>query len=137
MSAELLVNVLIADDDPHVRSAVRLLLEDEPGISIVAEWATVDGLVEQVVGSRSDVVLVDWDLPGLRNGALLRRLWSDAPGCRVVALSGRPEQRDEALRSGAVSFVCKGDAPDSLLAVLRRLRVERAESPPRSAATRR
>ena len=131
------MNVLIADDDPHVRSAVRLLLEDEPGISIVAEWATVDGLVEQVVGSESDVMLVDWDLPGLRNGTALRRLWSDAPGCRLVALSGRPEERDEALRSGAVSFVCKGDAPDSLLAVLRRLRVERSESPPRSTAARR
>jgi DNA-binding NarL/FixJ family response regulator len=130
------VNVLIADDDPHVRSAVRLLLEDEPGISIVAEWATVDGLVEQVVGSESDVILVDWDLPGLRNGIALRRLSSDAPGCRVVALSGRPEQRDEALRSGAVSFVCKGDAPDSLLAVLRRLRVEPSEPTPRSTATR-
>lgn len=118
------MNVLIADDDPHVRSAVRLLLEDEPGISIVADCATADGLVERAVGSESDVVLVDWDLPGLRGGAELRRLSSDAPGCRVVALSGRPEQRDEALRSGAVSFVCKGDAPDSLLTVLRRLGVE-------------
>ena len=131
------MRVLIADDDPHVRSAVRLLLRDEPGISGVADWASVDGLVEQVVGSRSDVVLVDWDLPGLRNGAVLRRLWSDAPGCRVVALSGRPEQRDEALRSGAVSFVCKGDAPDSLLTVLRRLRVERSQPPRRPAAARR
>jgi DNA-binding NarL/FixJ family response regulator len=117
------VNVLIADDDPHVRSAVRLLLEDEPGISIVADCATADGLAERIVCSESDVALVDWDLPGLR-GAELRRLWSDAPRCRVVALSGRPEQREEALRSGAISFVCKGDAPDSLLAVLRRLRVD-------------
>jgi two-component system response regulator DesR len=118
------VNVLIADDDPHVRSAVRLLLEDEPGIAIVADCATIDSLVERAVCSESDVVLVDWDLPGLRGGAELRRLSSHAPGCRVVALSGRPEQRDEALRSGAISFVCKGDAPDSLLTVLRRLRVE-------------
>ena len=116
------MNVLIADDDPHVRSAVRLLLEDEPGISIVADCATAEGLVERVVCSGSDIVLIDWDLPGLHGGAELRRLSNDAPGCRVVALSGRPEQRDEALRSGAVSFVCKGDASDSLLSVLRRLR---------------
>jgi DNA-binding NarL/FixJ family response regulator len=116
------VNVLIADDDPHVRSAVRLLLDDEPGMSIVADCVSVDGLAERAVHSRSDVVLSDWDLPGLRTGAELRRLWADAPRCRIVALSGRPEQRDEALRSGAASFVSKGDPPDTLLRVLRSLR---------------
>jgi DNA-binding NarL/FixJ family response regulator len=116
------VNVLIADDDPHARSAVRLLLDDEPGMSIVAECASADGLGERVVSSGSDVVLVDWDLPGLRTGVELRRLWTGAPRCRIVALSGRPEQREEALRSGAVSFVCKGDPPDTLLRVLRALR---------------
>jgi DNA-binding NarL/FixJ family response regulator len=116
------VNVLLADDDPHVRSAVRLLLAEEPGIAIVADCATADGLVERAVCSESDLVLIDWDLPGWRTGAELRRLRASAPGCRVVALSGRPEQRDEALRAGAVSFVCKGDAPERLLAVLRALR---------------
>jgi DNA-binding NarL/FixJ family response regulator len=116
------VNVLIADDDPHVLSAVRLLLEHEPGMSIVADCTSAEGLVESAVCSESDVILVDWDLPGLRTGAELGRLATYAPRCRIVALSGRPEQRDEALRRGAVSFVSKGDAPDSLLSVLRALR---------------
>ncbi len=125
------MNVLIADDDPHVRSGVRLLLEDEPGISIVADCPTLDGLVEEVVRSHSDVVLVDWDLASLHNGVELRQLRSDVPGCKVVALSGRPEERKEALRSGAVSFVCKGDSPDSLLAVLRGLRLAAGSNPGR------
>jgi DNA-binding NarL/FixJ family response regulator len=116
------VKVLLADDDPHVRSAVRLLLEDEPGISMVPDCATADGLVEQVASSRPDVVLVDWDLPGLRSGGVLPRLRAGAPSLRLVALSGRPEQRNEALRAGAVSFVSKVDAPESLLRVLRSLR---------------
>jgi DNA-binding NarL/FixJ family response regulator len=115
------VNVLIADDDAHVRSAVRLLLEDEPGIFIVGDCATLDGLVERVVRSQCDVVLVDWDLPGLHSGGELDRLRSNVPGCKIVALSGRPEERDEALRAGAVSFVCKGDSPDTLLTALRHL----------------
>jgi hypothetical protein len=43
----------------------------------------------------------------------------------VVALSCCPELRPEALRAGAASFVCKGDAPDRLVSVLRNL--ERAD----------
>jgi DNA-binding NarL/FixJ family response regulator len=116
------VNVLLADDDPHVRSAVRLLLQDEPGIALVAECATADGLVERVLCSRPDVVLVDWDLPGLPAASVLQRLRATAPACQVVVLSGRPEDRAAALRAGAASFVCKGDAPDSLLAALQAVR---------------
>jgi len=89
---------------------------------MVPDCATADGLVERVVFSRPDVVLIDWDLPGLRSGGVLPRLRAGAPSCRVVALSGRPEQRDEALRLGAVSFVSKCDAPESLLRALRALR---------------
>ena len=116
------MRVLLADDDPHVHSAVRLLLEDEPGIVLVASCTTADGLLEQVISSRSDVALVDWDLPGLKDGHTVLLLRSQA--CQVVALSGRPEERDEALRAGAGHFVCKGDAPDSLLLVLRALRLK-------------
>jgi DNA-binding NarL/FixJ family response regulator len=113
------VRVLIVDDDPHVRSAVRLLLENERDVSLVADRATADDLAEHVLRSRSEVVLIDWDL---HPDAELQRLRRLAPRCCVVALSGRPEERLEALQGGAVSFVSKGDAPESLLAVLRGLR---------------
>jgi two-component system response regulator DesR len=116
------VRILLADDDPDVCSAIRLLLEDEPGMSVAADCATAEGLLEKVLCSRSDVVLVDWDLSGLRAGGELDRLRSAAPACQVVALSGRPEQRTEAMRSGAAKFVCKGDPPEGLLEVLRALR---------------
>jgi len=116
------VRILLADDDPHVCSAIRLLLEDEPGVYVAADCATVDRLLERVICSRSDVVLVDWDLVSLRTDTELQRLRSTAPACRIVALSGRPEQRAEALRAGAVSLVCKGDPAEGLLGVLRSLR---------------
>jgi DNA-binding NarL/FixJ family response regulator len=114
------VKVLLADDDPHVRSALRLLLENEPGVAIVGEWTASDGLIDEVVRTQASVVLLDWGLPGL---ALIgvERLQHACPGCRLLALSGRPEQRDDALRAGVAGFVCKGDAPESLLAAVRAL----------------
>jgi DNA-binding NarL/FixJ family response regulator len=115
------VRVLIVDDDVHVRAAIRLLLEQEASVSSVSECATVDCLVEQVAGFRPDAVLIDWDLPGLQPTQDLARMRASAPKTAVVALSCSPEQQPQALRAGAASFVCKGDAPDRLLTALRNL----------------
>ena len=67
------VKVLIADDDAHVRAAIRLLLEQEAGVSSVSECASVDLLVDQVTGFRPDAVLIDWELPGLQPAQQARR----------------------------------------------------------------
>jgi DNA-binding NarL/FixJ family response regulator len=116
------VRVLIADDDAHVRAAIRLLLEQEAGVSSVSECATVDQLVDQVAGFRPDAVLIDWELPGLQPAANhLAQVHASAPGTAVVALSCCPELQPEALRAGAAKFVCKSDAPDKLVAILRNL----------------
>jgi DNA-binding NarL/FixJ family response regulator len=112
------VRVLVADDDADTRSAIRLLLDEEPDLNVAADCETVVGLVERVQCSQSDVVLIDWDLAGDE----LQRLRAAVPDCRVVALSCRPEQQAQALRGGADSFVCKGDPPEALLQVLRGLR---------------
>jgi DNA-binding NarL/FixJ family response regulator len=116
------VKVLIVDDDVHVRAALRLLLEQEAGVSSVRECATLDGLIDQAAGFQPDVVLIDWELPGLQPAPdHLARLHAGAPGAAVVALSCSPELRPEALRAGAANFVCKSDAPDRLVAILRNL----------------
>jgi DNA-binding NarL/FixJ family response regulator len=115
------VKVLLADDDAHVRSALRLLLEDEPGMAIVGESVSADGLLDQVAAAQPAVVLLDWELPGLHADGLLDGLRALQPAPYLVALSGRPEAHDEALRAGIPNFVCKGDAPDVLLAAVRAL----------------
>ncbi len=116
------MRVLVADDDVHVRSALRLLLEQEADVQVVGESDAVDGLMTQVAASQAGVVLLDWELPGLRSNGLVSQLRSATPKLRLVALSGRPEQRTDALRSGMDAFVCKGDAPEELLDTLRALR---------------
>jgi DNA-binding NarL/FixJ family response regulator len=116
------VKVLLADDDAHVRSALRLLLEDEPGMAIVGESVSADGLLDQVATAQPAVVLLDWELPGLHVDGLLDGLRALQPAPYLVALSGRPEAHDEALRAGIPNFVCKGDAPEALLSALKHLR---------------
>jgi DNA-binding NarL/FixJ family response regulator len=112
------VRILVADDDVHVRSALRLLLEQEPDVQVVGESTAAETLVDEIGRCDARVVLLDWELPGLRTNGLLPRLRALV---RTIAMSGRPEQRSEAMRSGVDAFVCKGDAPETLLAAVRSL----------------
>jgi DNA-binding NarL/FixJ family response regulator len=112
------MRVLLADDQAKVRSALRLLLEHEPGIRILGEAVDATGLLDWVTATRPDVVLLDWELPGSRVDGLLPALRKLCPGLSVIALSGRPEAREAALAAGVDVFVSKGDPPERLLAAI-------------------
>jgi DNA-binding NarL/FixJ family response regulator len=120
------MRVLLADDQPTLRSAVRLLLEQEPGVNIVAEVADSDTLLALTADTHPDLVLLDWELPGL-NGAstarsVLNALYSSCPNVTVIVFSGRPEAGRHALAAGASTFVSKADPPEHLLAALRQVK---------------
>jgi DNA-binding NarL/FixJ family response regulator len=120
------MRVLIADDQPQVRSALRLLLKQEPGVTVVGEAEDTQQALELAAGQRPDLVLLDWELPGpwagqpLKNTdqCLLPALRARCPQVKVVALSGRPEARRAALAAGADAFVSKGDPPERVLAAV-------------------
>ena len=112
------MRVLLADDQSKVRSALRLLLEQEPELSGVSEATDADELLAQVGTFRPDIVLLDWELPGLEADGLLPTLRELCPRLKVIALSGRPEACRAALAAGADAFVSKGDPPERLLAAV-------------------
>lgn len=118
------MRVLLADDQAALRSAVRLLLEHEPGVTIVAEAPDASTLLADALHLRPDLVLLDWELPGLDGfssaRSVLESLYTSCPRLHVIVLSGRPEAERLALASGATTFVSKADPPERLLDALRR-----------------
>ena len=112
------MRVLLADDQPNVRSALQLLLEQEMGLREVGEATDVSGLLSQVETNCPDLVLLDWELPGSKNIELLPSLRTKCPQLFVIVLSGHPEARQAALSAGADAFVGKGDSPECLLAAI-------------------
>ena len=110
-----IIGVLIADSRAHARSAMRLLLAQEPDVVVVGEAADVDAAVAAIAACRPDVVLLDWELPGQSGDSALDDLRRVSPELFVIALSGLPEARQEALAAGADGFVSKGDPPEELL----------------------
>jgi DNA-binding NarL/FixJ family response regulator len=112
------MRVLLADDQAKVRSALRLLLMHEPEVEIIGEAVDSTGLLDWVKVVCPDLILLDWELPGLPSVALLPLLHDFCPRLQVIALSGRPEARQAALNAGADAFASKGDPPERLLAAL-------------------
>lgn len=112
------MHILLADKQAEVRSALRFLLEQELGMRVVGEAAEASALLAQRAAVQPDVVLLDWELPGLQATNLLPALHAGARLTIVIALSGRPEARRAALDAGVDAFVSKGDPPERLLAIL-------------------
>ena len=116
------MRVLLADGKPALRSAMRLLLEQEADVNIVAEVADAETLLAAAEQVRPDLVLLDWDLPGLQGSntaaSVFGSLNACCPNVKIVVLSGRPEAGRPALAAGANSFVSKADPPERLLAAL-------------------
>jgi DNA-binding NarL/FixJ family response regulator len=109
------MRVILADDQAKVRSALRLLLEHQRGVEILGEAVDTTGLLDWAKAACPDLVLLDWELPGLPAAALLSLLHDRCPDLRVLALSSRPDVRQAALDAGADGFVSKGDPPEVLL----------------------
>ena len=87
------MRVLLADDQMKIRSALRLLLEQGPGVQIVGEAADATGLLLAVSQKMPDAVLWDWELPGLPVDQLLRLLRYERPSLKIIAMSSQPEAR--------------------------------------------
>jgi DNA-binding NarL/FixJ family response regulator len=116
------MRVLLADDHREVLSALRLLLDDEAGLQVVGEATDVRALLTATAALAPDIVLLDWELPGLPglpSSDVIRELLARRRDLTIIALSGRTEAERVALQAGASAFVSKGDPPERLLEVLR------------------
>ena len=107
--------VLIADDRFHVRSALRLLLRERLGVTVVDEAVTLEQALELASMEEPDLVLLDWELSAEGGATALVGLRMARPGLAIIALSSNPESRQAALEAGADEFISKGDPPEQLL----------------------
>ncbi len=117
------MRVLIADDDDMVRSALRLILEQDGSNQIVGEAESAGALVDQIDHCQPDLLLLDWELPGMTGiSLLLRGLRERCVRLRVLALSGLPHSKKLALALGVDAFVSKSDPPECLLECIQNIK---------------
>ncbi|MCC5474691.1 response regulator [Streptomyces barringtoniae] len=115
------VRIVLADDQPLVRSGLRVLMADHPDLEVVGEAATGEEAVRQVRETGPDVVVMDIRMPGMDGIEATRRITADHASTRVLILTTFDEDDHVygALRAGASGFAVKDMALDDILAAIR------------------
>jgi DNA-binding NarL/FixJ family response regulator len=121
------MRLLIADDHGVVRGGLKLLLDRQPDMEVVAEAADGAEAVAQALAHRPDLAILDVAMPRLTGLQATREIRSLAPDVGVLILSMHDDERYlfEALKAGASGYVLKAQADTDLLAAIRA--VERGE----------
>lgn len=116
-----MIRVLIADDEALMRAGVRLILENDDEIRIVAEAQDAREAVEACRAHPVDVALLDIRMPGDGITAVAE-ITRHSPGTRVVMLTAFGEESTvtSALRAGAHGYLLKDTGPHDLIDGVRR-----------------
>jgi DNA-binding NarL/FixJ family response regulator len=112
---------LLADDDPNLRSALRLMLETRLKTPLIDEAADLARLIDQSMAHRPDCLILDWELPGFTEPDHLSALRDLLPELKIIVTSARPEAAEAALTQQADAFICKTDPPAEILSAIQRL----------------
>lgn len=115
------IRLVLVDDDPMVRSALRMFVGGDSGITVVGEGADGEEALAVVDAARPDVVLMDIRMPvrdGLSATEALRSR-PDPPRIIVLTTFDADEYVLRALRLGADGFLLKDTAPAQLLEAIR------------------
>lgn len=111
-----MTRILLADSNPILRSALALLLETRLDAQIVGQVSSMESLLCEAFATRPDIIIMDWGLPGEPASERIQALHQKAPRACILAASVRPETAS--LVEGADAFICKTDAPETILPVI-------------------
>jgi len=118
-----LIQVLVADDHPLLRSGLRLVLQQEPDFAPPGEAETVDEVLKQIDEKPWDLVVLDIAMPGKTGLEALPEIRKRRPGLPVLMLSMHSEElfAIRAIKAGANGYLTKNSAPSELVGAIRRI----------------
>jgi DNA-binding NarL/FixJ family response regulator len=115
------VRLLVADDHGIMRGGLRLLLDRQPDMEVVAEAADGIEAVELALRERPDICILDVAMPRMTGLQATVEIRAHAPDIAVLVLSMHDDERYlfEALQAGAAGYVLKREADQALVEAVR------------------
>lgn len=116
-----MISIILADDHQILRESLRLLLETQPDLSVIAE--TGDGLeaLQLTERHKPDLLIADMMMPGLSGLEVARRTKRSSPTTKVIVLSMHDAESYvvESLRAGVAGYVLKQSSSQELIFAIR------------------
>jgi len=111
------VRILVADDHGIVRAGIKLLLERQDGMDVVAEAGDGVEAVALALQTRPDLSILDVGMPRMTGLQAAREIRAQLPEARVLMLSMHDDEHYlfEALKAGASGYVLKREADQDLV----------------------
>jgi DNA-binding NarL/FixJ family response regulator len=111
------VRIVLADDHLTVRRTVRICIESDPDLEVVAEAGSGREAIDQVDRTRPDMVILDYQMPGLDGLEAARVIAERHPDVTMLMLTGEEDTalRAASTRVGVKGLLLKGQPLDDLL----------------------
>lgn len=115
------IRVLIADDEALIRSGLRLMIESQPDLRVVAEAEDGKDAIERALSYHPDVILMDIQMPQMSGIEATARITerNDPPKVVMLTSFGNDEEVYQALRAGASGFLLKDSRPEDVIRAIR------------------
>jgi DNA-binding NarL/FixJ family response regulator len=115
------LRILLADDHVTVRQGLKLLIDAEPDMTVIADASDGNEAVQKARDLNPDVIVMDISMPGMNGLAATRALKQIKPDAVIVTLTrhGDSAYLQELLRAGVSGYVLKRSAPTELLHAIR------------------
>lgn len=118
-----MINILIADDHPIVRTGLKLTITDQPDMKVICEASNGFEVLELLKKNKVDVVILDISMPGLSGLEALVQVRNLYPTLPVLILSVLSEEvyAVKTLKAGANGFIHKETIPEELVKAIRKI----------------
>lgn len=116
-----MIRIVLADDHEVVRAGFRMILEQDPEVSVVAEAADGAMAYSIVAREKPDILLMDISMPPGQSGLVsCEKIAKDFPTTKVIILTmfAEPEYLFYTLRGGAAGYVLKNSTSEELMAAV-------------------
>ena len=126
------IKVVIVDDHTIIRRSLRLLIEQNPEITVVAEADDGWGAIEQTKNTSPDIVLLDVRMPNLNGIDACLQIRRDYPDTKVIALSIDPstDTIKQMFQAGASGYLVKYSEPAELFEAIKAVAEGQSYLPP-------
>jgi two-component system NarL family response regulator len=131
-----MIKILIVDDHHLFREGLTRVLNDVPGMQVVASLSRGEDAVAQVKALQPDVILMDVNMPGMGGVEATRQVRFAYPQAQVLMLTVSEQEKDlfDAIRAGARGYLLKSATSAELVEAVRRLQAGEAIIAPVMAA---